>query len=55
MTDTTNINPELLQPEDVVKPKRIRKPKVDNTTVTKDHAKTESENHDLNYPTYDRY
>lgn len=62
MTDENGINPELLQPEDVVKPKRVRKPKVAKTEEPAVEAKEEETvepgwkyTYTYNHPEYDMY
>ena len=51
MTDKNGINPELLQPEDVVKSKRVRKLKVTKTEEPAVEAKESQYSH----PEYDMY
>jgi len=59
MTDENGINPENLQPEDTVKPKRVRKPKVEKTEEPAVEAKEETIEagwqYTYNHPEYDMY
>lgn len=56
MTDENGIDPDLLQPEDTVKPKRVRKTKTEKTEKPAVEAKEETgQQYTYTHPEYDMY